>query len=84
MKPPMPDLEFLKELTLFLKREWAVPKAPAGGLPLEQRDFYKSTSSPGWHWVAVTSSRQGHLYLRQARPRGPSALQRVRGAECRN
>lgn len=25
-KPPMPDLEFLKELTLFLQREGAIPR----------------------------------------------------------
>lgn len=82
MRFPLPDLEYLKELILFLEREWAVPKAPAMGLPLEQRDFFYKNSSPGWHLAGVMSIRQGHLYLRQERLGDPSPT--VRGAQCRN
>lgn len=83
VKPPMPDLEFLKELTLFLEREWAVPKAPAGGLPLEQRDFYKHQQA----WLAL-----GGYHVQQAgaslpeagKTEGPQCPPKGRGAQCRN
>lgn len=72
MKSPVPDLEFLKELTLFLEREWAVPKAPARGLPLEQRDFYEHQQS----WLALAG-----CYVRQAGASLPEAGE-TEGPQC--